>query len=99
MLEVDSDPAPLRRKIIMATQYEIPIGAQHISLLEPLHFKFTKPKTEKNYQGRRQMGYVHRGIEQACCSQVQNSGRGSFVVGPRPGLLFYFAHHLLLTGD
>ncbi|HUN02896.1 MAG TPA: nickel-dependent hydrogenase large subunit [Niabella sp.] len=68
----------------MATQYEIPIGAQHISLLEPLHFKFTT-ENEKIIKAEANVGYVHRGIEQACCSKFKFR-QVSFVVGRVCGL-------------
>ena len=68
----------------MATQYEIPVGAQHISLLEPLHFKFTT-ENEKIIKTEANVGYVHRGIEQACCSKFKFR-QVSFVVGRVCGL-------------
>jgi ech hydrogenase subunit E len=48
----------------MGKQYEIPLGAQHISLLEPLHFKFTT-ENEKIIDTTANVFYVHRGIEKA----------------------------------
>ncbi len=68
----------------MAKQYEIPIGAQHISLLEPLHFKFTT-ENEKIVKTDANVYYVHRGIEQACCSKFKFR-QVSFVVGRVCGL-------------
>jgi ech hydrogenase subunit E len=68
----------------MAKQYEIPIGAQHISLLEPLHFKFTT-ENEKVINAEANVYYVHRGIEQACCSKFKFR-QVSFVVGRVCGL-------------
>ena len=68
----------------MATQYNIPVGAQHISLLEPLHFKFTT-ENEKIIKTDANVGYVHRGIEQACCSKFKFR-QVSFVVGRVCGL-------------
>lgn len=68
----------------MATQYDIPVGAQHISLLEPLHFKFTT-ENEKIIKTEANVGYVHRGIEQACCSKFKFR-QVSFVVGRVCGL-------------
>lgn len=68
----------------MAKQYEIPIGAQHISLLEPLHFKFTT-ENEKIVSTDAHLFYVHRGIEQACCSKFKFR-QVSFVVGRVCGL-------------
>ena len=68
----------------MSTQYNIPVGAQHISLLEPLHFKFTT-ENEKIIKTEANVGYVHRGIEQACCSKFKFR-QVSFVVGRVCGL-------------
>lgn len=68
----------------MGRQYEIPVGAQHISLLEPLHFKFTT-ENEKIISTDANVYYVHRGIEQACCSKFKFR-QVSFVVGRVCGL-------------
>lgn len=68
----------------MAKHYEIPLGAQHISLLEPLHFKFTT-ENEKIIKTEANLFYVHRGIEQACCSKFKFR-QVSFVVGRVCGL-------------
>jgi len=68
----------------MATQYEIPVGAQHISLLEPLHFKFIT-ENEKIVDTTANVFYVHRGIEKACCSKFKFR-QVSFVVGRVCGL-------------
>ena len=68
----------------MGKQYEIPMGAQHISLLEPLHFKFTT-ENEKIVDTTANVFYVHRGIEQACCSKFKFR-QVSFVVGRVCGL-------------
>ncbi len=68
----------------MATQYDIPVGAQHISLLEPLHFKLTT-ENEKIVDVEANVGYVHRGIEDACCSKFKFR-QVSFVVGRICGL-------------
>jgi len=68
----------------MAKQYEIPVGAQHISLLEPLHFKFTT-ENEKIVGTTANLFYVHRGIEKACCSKFKFR-QVSFVVGRVCGL-------------
>ena len=68
----------------MGKQYEIPVGAQHISLLEPLHFKFTT-ENEKIVKTDANVFYVHRGIEQACCSKFKFR-QVSFVVGRVCGL-------------
>ncbi len=68
----------------MSNRYEIPLGAQHISLLEPLHFKFTT-ENEKIMETEASLFYVHRGIEQACCSKFKFR-QVSFVVGRVCGL-------------
>lgn len=68
----------------MGKHYEIPLGAQHISLLEPLHFKFTT-ENEKITDVAANVFYVHRGIEQACCSKFKFR-QVSFVVGRVCGL-------------
>jgi ech hydrogenase subunit E len=68
----------------MGRQYEIPVGAQHISLLEPLHFKFTT-ENEKIIATDANVYYVHRGIEQACVSKFKFR-QVSFVVGRVCGL-------------
>lgn len=68
----------------MGRQYEIPVGAQHISLLEPLHFKFTT-ENEKIISTDANVYYVHRGIEQACVSKFKFR-QVSFVVGRVCGL-------------
>jgi ech hydrogenase subunit E len=68
----------------MSKQYEIPVGAQHISLLEPLHFKFTT-KNEKIVDTTANVFYVHRGIEKACCTKFKFR-QASFVVGRVCGL-------------
>jgi ech hydrogenase subunit E len=68
----------------MSKQYEIPVGAQHISLLEPLHFKFTT-ENERIVGTTANVYYVHRGIEKACCSKFKFR-QVSFVVGRVCGL-------------
>src|ERR1017187_938309 len=68
----------------MGKQYEIPLGAQHVSLLEPLHFKFTT-ENEKIIATTANVFYVHRGIEEACCSKFKFR-QVSFVVGRVCGL-------------
>lgn len=68
----------------MSKRYEIPLGAQHISLLEPLHFKFTT-ENEKIVATTANVYYVHRGIEKACCTKFKFR-QVSFVVGRVCGL-------------
>ena len=80
MLKVDH----CEKRNKMARQYEIPVGAQHISLLEPLHFKFTT-ENEKIVSTTANVYYVHRGIEKACCTKFKFR-QVSFVVGRVCGL-------------
>jgi ech hydrogenase subunit E len=68
----------------MATYYDIPVGAQHISLLEPLHFKLTT-ENEKIVDVEANVGYVHRGIEKACTTKFKFR-QVSFVIGRICGL-------------
>lgn len=68
----------------MGKQYEIPVGAQHVSLLEPLHFKFTT-ENERIIDTTANVYYVHRGIEKACCTKFKFR-QVSFVVGRVCGL-------------
>lgn len=46
-------------------EINIPIGAQHIALLEPLRFIF-KAENERIKDVEADFGYVHRGYEKAC---------------------------------
>ncbi len=62
----------------------IPMGSQHIALLEPLHFRFTC-ENEKIVGVDADVGYVHRGIELACASKFKFR-QVSFVVGRVCGL-------------
>lgn len=50
----------------------IPIGSQHISLLEPVRFKF-ECENEKIIGVDSDVGFVHRGIEHACVSRYKFS--------------------------
>jgi len=45
----------------------IPLGSQHISLLEPVKFKFAC-ENEKIVEVDSDVGFVHRGVEKACAS-------------------------------
>ncbi len=51
------------RKII-----DIPLGSQHISLLEPIKFRFAC-ENEKIVDVSSDVGFVHRGIEKACTTK------------------------------
>ncbi|MDR3162645.1 MAG: nickel-dependent hydrogenase large subunit [Helicobacteraceae bacterium] len=49
----------------MTETIEIPLGSQHIALLEPMHLTFScENETVKSVKS--DMGYVHRGVEFAC---------------------------------
>ena len=48
----------------------IPLGSQHISLLEPVRFKFAT-ENEKIIDVEADVGFVHRGIEKACTSKFE----------------------------
>ncbi len=49
---------------------EIPLGSQHISLLEPVRFKF-ECENEKIIRVDSDVGFVHRGIERACTTKFK----------------------------
>lgn len=68
----------------MKRTLNIPLGAQHVSLLEPLHFYFTT-ENEKVVDVTADVGYVHRGIERACQSKFKFR-QVPFVVGRVCGL-------------
>ncbi len=48
----------------------IPLGSQHISLLEPVRFKF-ECENEKIIAVDSDVGFVHRGIEKACVTKFK----------------------------
>ncbi len=48
----------------------IPLGSQHISLIEPVKFKF-ECENEKIIDVDSDVGFVHRGIEQACTTKFK----------------------------
>jgi ech hydrogenase subunit E len=48
----------------------IPLGSQHISLLEPIRFQFTT-ENEKIVGVGADVGFVHRGIEKACTEKFE----------------------------
>lgn len=56
----------------------IPIGSQHISLLEPVRFKF-ECENEKIIGVDSDVGFVHRGIEKACTEKFKFDGIGYVV--------------------
>lgn len=62
----------------MKKSINIPIGSQHISLLEPVRFKF-ECENEKIVGVDSDVGFVHRGVEQACQSKFKFDGVGYVV--------------------
>lgn len=56
----------------------IPLGSQHISLLEPVKFKF-ECENEKIIKVDSDVGFVHRGIEQACVTKFKYDSIGYVV--------------------
>ncbi|MEA1916382.1 MAG: nickel-dependent hydrogenase large subunit [Campylobacterota bacterium] len=56
----------------------IPLGSQHISLLEPVRFKF-ECENEKIIAVDSDVGFVHRGIEKACTTKFKFDGIGYVV--------------------
>ncbi len=56
----------------------IPIGSQHIALLEPVRFKF-ECENEKIITVDSDVGFVHRGIERACTTKFKFDGIGYVV--------------------
>ena len=62
----------------MKKTINIPIGSQHIALLEPVRFKF-ECENEKIIGVDSDVGFVHRGIEKACVSKFKFDGVGYVV--------------------
>ncbi|QOY52922.1 nickel-dependent hydrogenase large subunit [Candidatus Sulfurimonas baltica] len=56
----------------------IPLGSQHISLLEPVRFKF-ECENEKIIGVDSDVGFVHRGIEKACTTKFKFDSIGYVV--------------------
>lgn len=56
----------------------IPLGSQHISLLEPVKFKF-ECENEKIIAVDSDVGFVHRGIEKACVTKFKYDAVGYVV--------------------
>lgn len=54
----------------MKKTINIPLGSQHISLLEPVRFKF-ECENEKIIAVDSDVGFVHRGVEKACTSRYK----------------------------
>lgn len=62
----------------MKKTINIPLGSQHISLLEPVRFKF-ECENEKIIGVDADVGFVHRGIERACTTKFKFDGIGYVV--------------------
>lgn len=56
----------------------IPLGSQHISLLEPVRFKF-ECENEKIIGVDSDVGFVHRGVERACTTKFKYDAVGYVV--------------------
>ena len=56
----------------------IPLGSQHISLLEPIRFKFVC-ENEKIVEVDSDVGFVHRGVERACATKFKFDSIGYVV--------------------
>ena len=54
----------------MKKTINIPLGSQHVSLLEPVKFKFMC-ENEKIIEVDSDVGFVHRGIERACTTKFK----------------------------
>lgn len=68
----------------MSKTINIPLGSQHIALLEPVHFTF-ECENELIVDATADVGYVHRGVELACSSKFKFKQVG-FVVSRVCGL-------------
>lgn len=62
----------------MKKTINIPIGSQHIALLEPVRFKF-ECENEKIIAVDSDVGFVHRGIEKACTTKFKYDSIGYVV--------------------
>jgi len=62
----------------MKKTINIPLGSQHISLLEPVRFKF-ECENEKIISVDSDVGFVHRGIERACTTKFKFDAIGYVV--------------------
>lgn len=62
----------------MKKTINIPLGSQHISLLEPVRFKF-ECENEKIVGVDSDVGFVHRGVEQACTTKFKFDSIGYVV--------------------
>ncbi|MFA6137072.1 MAG: nickel-dependent hydrogenase large subunit [Sulfurimonas sp.] len=62
----------------MKKTINIPLGSQHISLLEPVRFKF-ECENEKIISVDSDVGFVHRGVERACTTKFKFDAIGYVV--------------------
>ena len=62
----------------MKRTINIPLGSQHIALLEPVRFRF-ECENEKIIGVDSDVGFVHRGIEKACTTKFKFDGVGYVV--------------------
>ncbi len=62
----------------MKKAINIPLGSQHIALLEPVRFRF-ECENEKIIGVDSDVGFVHRGIEKACTTKFKFDGVGYVV--------------------
>ena len=62
----------------MKKTINIPIGSQHIALLEPVRFKF-ECENEKIIGVDSDVGFVHRGVEKACTTNFKYDAIGYVV--------------------
>jgi len=62
----------------MKKTINIPLGSQHISLLEPVRFKF-ECENEKIIGVDSDVGFVHRGVERACTTKFKYDAIGYVV--------------------
>jgi ech hydrogenase subunit E len=62
----------------MKKTINIPLGSQHIALLEPVRFRF-ECENEKIIGVDSDVGFVHRGIEKACTTKFKFDGVGYVV--------------------
>lgn len=79
----------------MRKRVNIPLGSQHIALLEPVRFQF-ETENETIVDVKADVGYVHRGVEKACTSKFEYKQVPSVVA--RVCGLCAITHSLTYTG-
>lgn len=77
-------------------QLNIPLGSQHISLLEPVRFQFIT-ENETIVDVKNDVGFVHRGVEHACATKFEYKQIG-YVVARICGLCA-ITHSLTYTAS